>query len=163
MDEFHSLERYPEGVSGEDKAKARELAEKMGAVASYLGDATFVSSVSALCVAYRASAPDTLRECLLIAGWHSQRPYIHRQKRPPNRHERGRIGHRRRCARSACAAGGAALGRALGGAGGSGATLALGAGGGGGSGGTWTCSGAGGGETRLLFSKRLLWTAACSK
>jgi hypothetical protein len=54
MDEFHAMERYPEGVSDADKAKARELAEKMGAVTSYLDDATFVSSVSALCVAYRA-------------------------------------------------------------------------------------------------------------
>eukprot|EP01046_Picozoa_sp_COSAG06_P038122 COSAG06_NODE_4373_length_4321_cov_9.736855_2_plen_154_part_00 len=48
------MERYPEGVSDADKAKARKLAEKMGAVTSYLDDATFVSSVSALCVAYRA-------------------------------------------------------------------------------------------------------------
>ena len=54
MDNFHAMERYPEGVSDADKAKARELAEKMGAVTSYLDDATFVSSVSALCIAYRA-------------------------------------------------------------------------------------------------------------
>eukprot|EP01046_Picozoa_sp_COSAG06_P086898 COSAG06_NODE_33448_length_489_cov_3.223077_2_plen_123_part_01 len=41
MDNFHAMERYPEGVSDADKAKARELAEKMGAVTSYLDDATF--------------------------------------------------------------------------------------------------------------------------
>ena len=40
MDNFHAMERYPEGVSDADKAKARELAEKMGAVTSYLDDAT---------------------------------------------------------------------------------------------------------------------------
>jgi hypothetical protein len=45
MDEVHSIERYPEGVSDANKAKARELAEKMGAVTSYLDDATLVSSV----------------------------------------------------------------------------------------------------------------------
>jgi hypothetical protein len=43
------MERYPEGVSDADKAKARELAEKMGAVTSYLDDATFTQSAHSVC------------------------------------------------------------------------------------------------------------------
>eukprot|EP01046_Picozoa_sp_COSAG06_P011261 COSAG06_NODE_638_length_13527_cov_7.606196_16_plen_100_part_00 len=43
------MERYPEGVSDADKAKALELAEKMGAVTSYLDDATFTQSAHSVC------------------------------------------------------------------------------------------------------------------
>jgi hypothetical protein len=48
MDEFHAMERYPGGVSDADKAKARELAEKMGAVTSYLDDVVCVRAVYCL-------------------------------------------------------------------------------------------------------------------
>ena len=35
IDEFNGLERFPEGVGDEEKVRARELAERMGAVLAY--------------------------------------------------------------------------------------------------------------------------------
>jgi hypothetical protein len=54
IDSFNEVERFNEGWTDEQKAKGWELAEAMGAVSSYLDDASFVAAAAALCTAYDA-------------------------------------------------------------------------------------------------------------
>ena len=63
IDDFNGVDRFPEGVSDEEKAAAWELAEGYGAVSAYLDDASFLASVQALCVAYDAYTSVAQRRC----------------------------------------------------------------------------------------------------
>ena len=56
IDTFNGVDRkrFEAEASDEEKAAAWELAERYGAVSSYLDDASFLAAVQALCVAYDA-------------------------------------------------------------------------------------------------------------
>ena len=65
IDDFNDVHRFGgEGATEEEKVMAWNLAERMGAVTSYLDDASFVAVAAALCVAYGAYTTEAAKR-----GW----------------------------------------------------------------------------------------------